>query len=188
MTYLHQWVQCDRPWWIESNLLSIVVLRPFRRKKEGLWIGLRPSVHASMRLVCNSATTGLIHSKSSSLELSLDVQSTIVSRCTTSWSLVLWGHMGMPMGIIRTPEICNKGFWNLADARTQQPLGRLTWNQVHWNHLSLSMCNIMVICPLGHNGCVHGCDKGSWNIADAGTLQLLGLFTPNQVLWNRLGL
>ena len=31
--------------------------------------------------------------------------------------------MGVPMGVIRAPGNCNKDFWNLGDAGTQQPLG-----------------------------------------------------------------
>ena len=52
------------------------------------------------------------------------------SRCAILWSFVHWGHMGVSMGVIKAPEICNKDFWNHADARTQQPLGRFTPNQV----------------------------------------------------------
>ena len=39
------------------------------------------------------------------------------------------------------------------------------------------MCNAMVICPWGHNGHVHWCDKDSYNLADAGTPQPMGRFT-----------
>ena len=58
------------------------------------------SAHPSVRTAYNSTTTGPIHSKSSSLEppRPLDVQR----------SLAHWGHIG--------GWICNKGFWNLADA------------------------------------------------------------------------
>ena len=36
-----------------------------------------------------------------------------------------WGHMGVSMGVIGAPGFCNKGFWNLEDAGTQQPQGQL---------------------------------------------------------------
>ena len=48
------------------------------------------------------------------------------------------------------------------------------------------MCNVMVICPWGHSRLVHLRDKGSWNLADAGTPQPLSRFTPNPIRWNRL--
>ena len=125
------------------------------------------SVRTSVCPAHNSATVCPIHSKSSSLELSqpLDVQ--------RHGHLPIGGHMGVPMGAIRAPGICNEGFWNLSDTRTWQPLVRFTPNWVLWNRLSLQMCNVMAICPWGHNGCAHGHDKGSWNLADTGTPQPL---------------
>ena len=76
-----------------------------------------------------------------------------------------WGHNGRV-------HVYEKGFWNHVDAGIRQPLGRFTPNVVHWNRLGLPMYNIMVIFPWGHNGHVHGRDKGSWNSATTGPINL----------------
>ena len=54
-------------------------------------------------------------------------------------------------------------------------------NKVHWDHLGLYMCNVMVSCPSGKDVHAHGRNKGSWNLTDAGSEQPPGGFTPNQV-------
>ena len=77
---------------------------------------------------------------------------------------------------------------NFMDAAIQQPLGWFTPNQVHWNHLGLQMCNIMVICPSGPHGHAHRCNKDSWKLADAGIQQPFSGLILNQFHWNCLGL
>ena len=51
-------------------------------------------------------------------------------------------------------------------ATTQQPMGRFTPNEIHWNCLGLYMCNVIVICPCGHYGHAHW-HEGFWNLVDA---------------------
>ena len=93
-----------------------------------------------------------------------------------------------PSGSQRCTLSCTKRYGNLADvdAITQQPLGQLTTNQIHWSRLGFLMCNVMVICPLDPHWRAHGHYKGLPNLADPATQQPLGEFTPNIIHWNRL--
>ena len=68
---------------------------------------------------------------------------------------------------------CNKrSSGHVADAVTQQPPGRFTPNQVHWNYLDFYMCNAMVMCPSRSYGHAPRCNKRSWDpVHRKGTIQ-----------------
>ena len=81
--------------------------------------------------------------------------------------------MGMLIGIIRALETLWR--WELSNHRADSL-------QIKFIGTALPFrCAMAWSFAYGHS-------KGSWNLADAGTQQSLGWFTPNQVHWNRLGL
>ena len=80
---------------------------------------------------CISATTGPIHSKSSLLQSSWSVDVQRNGRSST----------GAPLRVVKQAP-------HLADAVSQQPLGRFTPNQVCCDRLGLWMCNVVVAHPL----------------------------------------
>ena len=53
-------------------------------------------------------------------------------------------------------------------------------------HFCMRVHNGMVICPWGHNGCAHGHDKGSWNLADAITSDQWAYSLQIKFFWTTL--
>ena len=68
---------------------------------------------------------------------------------------------------------------------TWPTLGRFTPNQVHWKHMGLWVCSVMVICPSEPHGHAHGRNKRSWDLNhSAGDHPMIYLLIFWNYLWN----
>ena len=113
-------------------------------------MGMPMGIISSLGTCPNSANTRRINSRLSSLEPFCLWMCSFMVICPS-------GQHGHAHGR-------NNGSWNIADTKTQQPLGRFTPNRVHCNHIGLYMYNAMVICPSEPLGHAYGCNKCPWNL------------------------